>query len=168
MSDGAEVAERPAKKGIRFPLVLGLVLAVLGGGGGFLAARSGLLALGEGGRPAAHGGEHAGGTPEADGLADVAFLPVERLVVSVGKGSAARHLQFRAELEVDPAHRDEIERLLPRVVDVFNTYLRALTPADLEESAALVRLRAQLLRRIQIVTGTDRVNDLLIMEFVLN
>ena len=33
--------------------------------------------------------------------------------------------------------------------------------------AALTRLRAQMLRRVQIVTGPDNVNDLLIMEFVL-
>jgi flagellar FliL protein len=51
---------------------------------------------------------------------------------------------------------------------VLNTYLRALSIADLEESTALVRLRAQMLRRVQIVTGEGRINDLLIMEFVLN
>ena len=56
----------------------------------------------------------------------------------------------------------------PRVVDVLNSYLRALEPSDLEANSILVRLRAQMLRRIQIVTGAGRVNDLLIMEFVLN
>ena len=32
----------------------------------------------------------------------------------------------------------------------------------------LVRLRAQMLRRVQMVTGEGRVRDLLITEFVLN
>ena len=58
--------------------------------------------------------------------------------------------------------------LLPRIVDVMNGYLRALDAAELENPAALVRLRAQMLRRIQIVTGEGRVRDLLITEFVLN
>jgi flagellar FliL protein len=57
---------------------------------------------------------------------------------------------------------------MPRIVDVTNTYLRALKLADLEDSQALIRLRAQLLRRMQVVTGEGRINDLLIMEFVLN
>jgi flagellar FliL protein len=57
---------------------------------------------------------------------------------------------------------------MPRIVDVLNTYLRALSLADMEERAALLRLRAQMLRRVQIVAGAGRINDLLVMEFVLN
>jgi len=79
-----------------------------------------------------------------------------------------RHLRFRGELEVIPRHKAEVERLLPRVVDVLNTYLRALRIEDIEDSSGLMRLRAQMLRRVQIVTGADRINDLLIMEFVIN
>ena len=50
----------------------------------------------------------------------------------------------------------------------MNGYLRAVEVRDIESAAALTRLRAQLLRRVQIVAGQERVNDLLIMEFVLN
>ncbi len=57
---------------------------------------------------------------------------------------------------------------MPRVVDVLNGYLRALEIQDIESAAALTRLRAQMLRRVQIVAGPGRINDLLIMEFVLN
>jgi len=39
---------------------------------------------------------------------------------------------------------------------------------DLEDPLALVRLRAQMLRRVQMVTGEGRVRDLLITEFVIN
>ena len=39
---------------------------------------------------------------------------------------------------------------------------------DIEDPAALARLRAQMLRRIQVVTGEGQVRDLLITEFVLN
>jgi flagellar FliL protein len=51
---------------------------------------------------------------------------------------------------------------------VLNGYLRAVETSDLENPAALVRLKAQMLRRIQIVTGEGRVRDLLVSEFVLN
>jgi flagellar FliL protein len=50
----------------------------------------------------------------------------------------------------------------------LNGYLRALEAGDLEDRSALTRLRGQMLRRVKMVTGRGRVNDLLIMEFVLN
>ena len=57
---------------------------------------------------------------------------------------------------------------MPRILDVMNSYLRAIDTGSLEDPAAMVRLRAQMLRRIQIVTGEGRVRDLLVTEFVLN
>lgn len=98
---------------------------------------------------------------------DVAYVAVDPLVVSLQGSTTSRHLKFRAHLEVATDAKESVEKLLPRVVDVLNSYLRALEPADLENPAALTRLRAQMLRRVQVVTGTGLVNDLLIMEFVL-
>jgi flagellar FliL protein len=62
----------------------------------------------------------------------------------------------------------EVTLLLPRIMDVLNGYLRAIDITQLEDPAALIRIRAHMLRRIQIVTGEGRVRDLLITEFVLN
>ena len=58
---------------------------------------------------------------------------------------------------------------MPRVLDVLNTYLRAVDvkrPRGRRPRCA--RLRAQMLRRIQVVTGEGMVRDLLVTEFVLN
>ncbi|MEZ5715424.1 MAG: flagellar basal body-associated FliL family protein [Paracoccaceae bacterium] len=169
--DGGEAA--PKKKS-KLPMILGLVLALAGGGGGFYATYSGMLLGGD-----SHGGDDGHGSSAADGhgdsggghgagLPDIAFVPVEPMVVSLGMGSEMKHLRFRAQLEVEPHYQAEVEKLLPRVVDVLNSYLRALDLGDIADASALVRLRAQMLRRIQIVTGENRVNDLLIMEFVLD
>jgi len=57
---------------------------------------------------------------------------------------------------------------MPRILDVLNSYLRAVAITDLEDPTAMARLRAQMLRRVQIVTGEGRVRDLLVTEFVLN
>jgi flagellar FliL protein len=57
---------------------------------------------------------------------------------------------------------------MPRILDVLNSYLRAIDVASIEDPQAMARLRAQMLRRIQIVTGEGRVRDLLVTEFVLN
>jgi flagellar FliL protein len=69
---------------------------------------------------------------------------------------------------VPKGREKDVTAILPRVVDVLNSYLRALEISDLEDPAALTRLRAQMLRRVQIVAGPGQVNDLLVMEFVMN
>lgn len=172
MSNSGELTEnqnekRPSRG--RLPLILGLVLALAGGAGGFFAVRSGLLPLpGAAGHDAeaGHGGR-ADSAPFED-LGDLAFVPVEPLVISYAEPGRSRHLRFRAELEVPGAEMEEVARVMPRVVDVLNTYLRALRLTDIEQSAALLRLRAQMLRRVQAVVGEGRINDLLVMEFVLD
>ena len=160
---GEEAGTEGKKKGGKLPLILGLVLALVGGGGGFMAVQMGLLG---GGAEDAHGEEMAKAVP--DPLAPVAFVPLDPVVISLpGSGSRA-HLRISAQLEVPPEQQAEVESIKPRIVDVLNGYLRAVDLADLEDPAALMRLRAQMLRRIQVVAGEGRVNDLLIMEFVLN
>ncbi|RBI71136.1 flagellar basal body protein FliL [Roseovarius sp. TE539] len=159
-----------AKKG-KMPLVAGFVLALAGGGGGFYAAWAGLIpGLGATESPAQEAlpGDDATAQDEIAPMPDIAYVPIEPLVISLGDGASGTHLRFRAQLEVPRAHEEEVTILMPRVVDVLNTYLRALETQDLSDSAALMRLRAHMLRRVQIVTGRGRVRDLLIMEFVLN
>ena len=143
----------------KLPVILGLVLALVLGGGGFYATFTGLILS-----PAGHGSE--GGA--VGSLPDIAFVPVPPVVVSLGPGAGSRHLRFAAQLETAGAHQGDVTLLLPRILDVMNGYLRAVAVAELDNPAALVRIRAHLLRRIQIVTGEGRVRDLLITEFVLN
>lgn len=160
-----DTGDDPPPRKSKLPLILGLVLSIAGGAGGFYSVQSGLLF---GDEPA--DGQTAGDMP-AEKIAempDVVFVPVDPLVVPVGTGSAGNYLRFRAQLEVGGAYQREVETLMPRVVDVLNSYLRALEPSDLTDGSMLLRIRAQMLRRVQIVTGGDRVKDLLIMEFVIN
>lgn len=165
--DHVDGAEDAPKKSSKLPLILGLVLAIAGGGGGFFAAYSGMLPIGGAPHePEAH--TEVEDTAADSSVPDVAFVPIEPMVISLGYGAEAQHLRFRAQLEVPAARKTDVEKLLPRVVDVLNSYLRAVEISDLTDANALVRLRAQMLRRIQIVTGAGRVNDLLIMEFVTN
>lgn len=151
-------AEAP-KKASKLPLIIGLVLALAGGGGGFFAVYSGMLF---GSEVQAESEEET--EEDLPDLPDVAYVALEPIVVSIGQ----RHLRFRAQLETPSKYQSDVEKLLPRIVDVLNGYLRALEPGDVETQSALIRLRAQMLRRVQIVTGEGRVKDLLVMEFVLS
>lgn len=103
-----------------------------------------------------------------DPVGDVAFVPLQPIVVSLAPDASARLLRFAGQVEVTPEHVNEIERVMPRVLDVLNTYLRAVDTRDLENPSSLPRLRAQMLRRIQVVAGEGLVRNLLITEFVLN
>jgi flagellar FliL protein len=150
----------------RLPLMIGLVLAVMGGGGGFFAVRAGILPIAD--ASTASASETAPEDDRSPDYGDLAYVPIEPLVVSYSQDGRSRHLRFRAELEVPEDETEEVTRLMPRVVDVLNTYLRALRISDLEESTALLRLRAHMLRRVQAVVGHERINDLLVMEFVLD
>jgi flagellar protein FliL len=159
----AEAAEEPAPRRGKKGLILGLVAALALGGGGFFATYSGMLALPFGSEEPA-----APKAPRPDPLGPVSFLPLGEVVISLGARARARHLEMSAELEVAPDYESDVILLKPRILDVVNTYLRAVEISDLEDPAALPRIRAQLLRRIQIVTGEGRVRDLLITNFVLN
>ena len=184
MATNAETDQSPAKAS-KLPLLIGLVLALAGGGGGFYATYSGLLdsllgggaAEASGAAPAAgHGAPAAdahGSAPAEAGHGESAtgttgFVPVDPITVNLGPRGETRHLRFSAQLEVAPGAATEVQRLMPRILDVLNIYLRALDPYELEEPAALMRLRAQMLRRVQIVTGPGLVSDLLVIEFVFN
>ena len=157
-----EADEQPSQKKSKKGLLFGLLLALALGGGGFFATYSGLV----GGAPK-QDAEAKQDAPVAD-LPAVAFVELEPLVISLSSSARSRHLRFRGSLEVVPGHEVEVTNLLPRVIDVLNSYLRAVEVTMLEDPTALIKLRAQMLRRIQLVTGEGRVRDLLILEFVLN
>jgi len=156
MADAAVDTPPPPRRS-KLPLILGALLALLLGAGGFFAAYTGLLALPE------RGAEDA-----PSSLGDSAFVPIAPLLISLGGSASGRHLRFAATLEVAGRHQAEVEQLMPRILDVLNGYLRAVDPQEFGAPGALIRLRAQMLRRLQVVTGEGRVRDLLVTEFVLN
>jgi flagellar protein FliL len=160
MAMAEATAEEVPKKRSKKPLLIGLVLASVFGGGGFYAAFSGLILGGD------EGHKDAGHAPGP--LTGIAFVPLETIVISLGPDSGSEHLRFTAQLEVVDTAATDVTTLTPRILDVVNSYLRAIDTASIEDPHAMARLRAQMLRRIQVVTGEGRVRDLLITEFVLN
>jgi flagellar FliL protein len=160
MSTAEAIEEEAPKKRSKKPLLIGLVLALVLGGGGFYATFSGMILGG--------GEDHAEEEKAPGPLTGVAFVPLETIVISLAPDSASEHLRFTAQLEVVDTAAADVTTLTPRILDVINSYLRAIDTASIEDPQAMARLRAQMLRRIQVVTGEGRVRDLLITEFVLN
>jgi flagellar FliL protein len=163
MSDDAPKAAK-AKGGGFKGILIGVLLAVALGGGSFFVVYSGIVALPLPDRHAmtAKTDEH-----EAPDLPMTAFVPLEQVVVTLGRGRDLRQLALTAQLEVEPNAVDTVALLMPRVIDVMNTYLRAVDASLIEDPASMLRLRAQMLRRIQVVTGEGVVRDLLVSEFIV-
>ncbi len=155
--DDATPAKRGRRRGSR-GLVLGLVAGLALGACGFYAIWSGRV------DPLAVLAEGKGVKVDPQ----VTFVAMEPIMISLPPGSSARHLRFTGQLEVERPYAAEVATLSPRVLDTLNTFLRAVEVRDLENPAALLRLRAQMLRRVQVVAGEGRVRDLLITEFILN
>lgn len=160
MSD--EEAPKKPKGGMAKSLLMGLLLAIAMGGGSFFAVYSGMLAL-----PLPERADMMADEAEARALPLTAFLPLDQVVVTLGRGDAMRQLAITAQLEIEPNAVGSVDLLRPRIVDVINTYLRAVDVSLIEDPAAMLRMRAQMLRRIQVVTGEGIVRDLLLAEFIL-
>lgn len=168
-AQGPAATDAAPRKSRKMPLILGGMLAIMGGGGGFAAVQAGLLdrgllegVLGTG------DGEAQDEASKAAPLDPLAFVPLDKVIISLAPSASAAHLRFEAQLEVAPDQVGTVESLRPRIMDVLNGYLRAVAVEDLQDPSALGRLRAQMLRRVQVVVGEGRVRDLLIMEFVLD
>ena len=167
-ADGEEA--EPVKKKSR-GMLIAVVLALVLGGGGFYAMYSGLIPLG-GGEPEAHvevdadadGGEKK---PKAK-YETPAYVALDPFIISLGERANARHLKVTVTVEVVPGSEDDVSAAMPRIKDVLNTYLRAVDERDLEVPAAMMRLRAHMLRRVKLVAPPDAVRDVLFQEFVLN
>ncbi|MEP5757944.1 MAG: flagellar basal body-associated FliL family protein [Litoreibacter sp.] len=157
MEEEIDPDEKAPKAKGKFGLIIGLVLALAGGGGAFFAVYSGLVFAPKDKQEMAkesHNEEEV-----------VAFVPIDPMVISLGK-QAKYQLRFNAQLEVVPDKAEEVAHLMPRILDVLNGYLRAVEVEKLSDPAALITIRAHMLRRVKLVTGNELVNDLLITEFV--
>ncbi|CAG4925850.1 unnamed protein product, partial [Acidocella sp. C78] len=56
---------------------------------------------------------------------------------------------------------------MPRIVDVFQTYLRAMRPGELRGASGTYRLREALIDRVEVATAPAVVKDILFQELIV-
>ena len=97
------------------------------------------------------------------------YYDLPEMVVNLSSdGKRAQYLKLSVSLEV--ADRQTISALqpkLPRVLDLFQVYLRELRSSDLEGSAGIYRLKEELLRRVNIALRPKRVDRILFREILV-
>jgi flagellar FliL protein len=184
-AEGAEGEEGGGKKKppLKLLIIAGVAaVLVLGGGGG--AAYFFLLKP----KPAAEGAEHAKAEKKEkkkekgkegevemlgkvrEGPDGVVFYTMPDIVVNMQTNDGkATFLKLKLTLELPEEHlTEELEPNLPRLQDMFQTFLRELRPEDLAGSQGSYQLRMEILRRVNLVIAPSKVNAVLIEEMLIN
>jgi flagellar FliL protein len=115
-----------------------------------------------------HGGEemHA----EAPPPKPPSFIEVPDMLVNLvgAPGERVQYLKVKVVLEVKEEKLVEaIKPSMPRVTDIFQTYLRELRPADINGSAGLFRLKEELTKRVNLAVAPTQVSAVLFKEIVV-
>ena len=108
--------------------------------------------------------------PLAAAVKPAVFIDVPDVLVNLSNAGADRtqYLKVKIVLEVpDAALTPQIQTVMPRVLDAFQTYLRELRPTDLDGSAGLYRLKEELTRRVNVAIAPSRINAVLFKEIVV-
>ena len=181
--EGLEEGGGGKKKLIIIIVILLLVLAGAGAGlyfSGFLdkflkkgetteAGHEGAPAEGEHGAAEApvctkgEDGKEVCSTPGAQ------FLKIPDMIVNLNsEDGTPRYLRLSVQLEFKNAtDMAAVEKVLPRVVDQFQTYLRELRLSDLRGSKGIYRLQMELLARVNQAAAPVQVKDVLFQEILI-
>lgn len=160
---GAEGAAGEKKKGkgkLIILLAIPLVLVAAGAGLWFSGILPGMLGMGANPEEAAP----AGPPPIVPALFDM-----PEIIVNLNVGNRrASYLKLKAKIEIaDSRDLAHVQAAVPRLQDLFTTYLRELRPEELRGSAGTHRLREELIARANVATRPARVTDVLFVEMLV-
>ena len=100
---------------------------------------------------------------------DVVFYDLPEMVVNLASGTKKpAYLKIHLSLELDESEDVEVlERLLPRVIDHFQVFLRELRVDNLSGSAGIYRIKKELLRRVSVAVHPVEIRDVLFREMLV-
>ena len=133
---------------------LGLGILLLGGGSYFVATYFGMF----------------GGAAEEDGVATpAAYYDLPEMVVNLSSiDKRAQYLKIKIALEAqDRKALSALDPVMPRILDMFQIYLRELRSSDLEGSAGVFRLKEELLRRVNLAIYPSKIDRILFKEIII-
>jgi flagellar FliL protein len=156
---GEQGTEAAAPKSRRKLVIIGgaaVVVLALSGGGWFFFLSGG------------HDGDkHAAAAPPPK---PPVFVDVPEVLVNLANapGERIQYLKVKVVLEVkDQPQVAQIQPSMPRVTDMFQTYMRELRPTDLNGSVGLFRLKEELTRRVNAAIAPGEINAVLFKEIVI-
>ena len=137
-------------------IVPALLLAVGGGAGAYFFLKSGKSDVAK--------ADEVPLTPPK-----VAFSDMQDILVNIQSNDGTpAYLKLSVSLELDDdAQKVAIQPLMPRITDQFQAYLRELRLDDLKGSAGVLRLKEELLRRVNVAAAPYHVRDVLLKEMIV-
>ena len=158
----ADGGAAPPKKGGKKKLLLALpvVLIAAGAGGWFSGAIPKMLGHGE-----AHEGAHASEVAAKP----PSFFDMPEIIANLNTGTRrAAFIKLKTKLELARAEdQPVVQAAMPRILDLFQGYLREMRPEELRGTASTYRLREELLARTNIAAAPARVTAVLFSEMIV-
>lgn len=151
--DGAQAAAPKSKR--KLIMIAGAAVLVLALGGGWFFFMRGH------GEP-----KHAEAPPPKPPV----FLDVPEVLVNLssGPGERVQYLKVKISLEVkDALLMEQIKPTMPRISDLFQSYMREMRASDLSGSVGLFRLKEELTRRVNAAISPSQVNAVLFKEIIV-
>ncbi|HXS06313.1 MAG TPA: flagellar basal body-associated FliL family protein [Rhizomicrobium sp.] len=99
----------------------------------------------------------------------VAFSDVPDILVNIQSSDGTpAYLKLSLSLELDnDLEKTGMTALMPRLVDQFQSYLRELRIDDLKGSEGVLRLKEELLRRVNAAAAPYKVRDVLLKQMII-
>lgn len=174
-ADAASAASPPRKSRKKLVMLAApLLLLAIGAGLWFGGILPPLLGMGKAAEHAAQAQAQGPAAGEAAAGAEAAvkppvFVDLPDLVANLNSGQRrTSFIKLKARLElVRPEDQATVQALMPRLQDLFTTYLREVRPEELRGSAGTYRLREELLARANIAVAPARVADVLFTEMLV-
>ena len=124
------------------------------------------------------GGGHGGGAEAeadpalgkiAEGPDGVTFFTLPDMVMNIQSADGRpTFLKLKLTLETkDAAVASHLQQEMPRLQDMFTGFVRELRPEDLSGSAGTYQLRAEILRRVNLIAAPGKVDAVLIEEMLV-
>jgi flagellar FliL protein len=114
-------------------------------------------------------GKDGGDGSKKNSSKKIVFYDMPEMLVNMNsRGRRKSFLKIKVSLELESeAAIPKLEAVLPRIIDNFQVYLRELRLEDLKGSAGLLRLKEELLLRINLTARPIKVNDVLFKEMLV-
>ena len=190
VAEGEEGEGAPGKKKLPLKMIIIAAVAavlVLGGGGtaAFIFMKPKPEAAAEGDKKGEHGKEKdkkkkeekkgkegekkEGGPVITEGPDGIKFVTIPNVVVNM-QTADGRPTFLKLKLTFEVPNDEAVEMLepnMPRLQDMFQTFLRELRPEDLQGSQGSYQLRTEIQRRVNLVIAPSKVNAVLIEEMLI-
>jgi len=112
---------------------------------------------------------HAPAGPGAPAAAAPVFLELPEIIANLNTGARrTSFLKLKARLELARAEdASKIQAAMPRILDMFQTYIREMRPEELRGSIGTYRLREELMARANLAVPQAQVRDVLFVEMIV-